>query len=43
MLITTLDEGNCISHLLGKQESRKLKIAQTCQSKQIWNLSCQNN
>lgn len=40
MLITTLNEGNFISHSQCKQESRKLKIAQTCQSKQIQNLSC---
>lgn len=43
LLIITSDEKNYIHHLLCKQESSKLKIARICQSKQIWNLSCQNN
>jgi len=33
LLIITLDERNYISHLLCKQESSILKIAQICQSK----------
>lgn len=43
LLIITSNEKNYIHHLLCKQESSKLKIAQICQSKQIWNLSCQDN